>query len=208
MKIIREACVETLTQCLNAEKNGADRLELCGDLAVGGITPAQDILESVLAQVRIPVKVMVRPRGGNFVHSPVEIEQIKQDIKMCHRLGVREIVCGFLTQSGEIDRELTAEIAALAAPLRITFHKAIDETPDIFAAVKTLKTITGVTSILSSGGVKTAAAGAETLRRMQEHCGDKIQLIAAGKVTQQNLTGLHARIGTQEYHGRLIVGAL
>ena len=208
MNIIKEACVGTILQSLNAEKNGADRLELCGDLSVGGITPDYAVLAEVMRECSIPIKVMIRPRGGSFVHTDVEFAQMKEEVIYCKEKGVSEVVFGFLTPDNQIDVEKTRTLAKLAFPMKITFHKAIDSTIDILAAVDILRTIPQITGILSSGGRATAQEGISVLKEMKKRCGDQISLIVAGKVKVNNLSFLHREIGVKEYHGKLIVGAV
>ena len=207
-KIIKEACVGSLSQSLNAEKNGADRLELCGDLSVGGVTPNYEILAEVMQQCTIPVKVMIRPRGGSFVHTDAEFEQMKQEVIYCKENGVTEVVFGFLTPDNQIDVKKTRTLSELASPMQITFHKAIDDTVDILAAVDILKTIPQITGILTSGGCATATEGIPVLKEMKKRCGEQIALIVAGKVKVDNLAYLHEEIEAQEYHGKLIVGEI
>lgn len=206
--IIREACVGSLAQSLNAEKNGADRLELCGDLSVGGVTPDYKMLREVMQQCSIPTKVMIRPRGGSFVHTETEFVQMKKEVIYCKENGVTEVVFGFLTPDNQIDVEKTRTLAELAFPMQITFHKAIDSTVDILAAVDVLRTIPQITGILSSGGCATAQEGISVLKEMKKRCGEQISLIVAGKVTEENLAFLCEEIGVREYHGKLIVGEI
>lgn len=208
LNIIKEACVGSLSQSLNAEKNGADRLELCGDLSVGGVTPDYDMLREVMQQCSIPTKVMIRPRGGSFVHTEQEFAQMKKEVVYCKENGVTEVVFGFLTPDNQIDIEKTRELAELASPMQITFHKAIDDTVDILAAVDVLRTIPQITGILTSGGCATAMEGIPVLKEMKKRCGEQISLIVAGKVKVDNLAFLHEEIGAGEYHGKLIVGEI
>ena len=206
--IVREACVGSLAQSLNAEKNGADRLELCGDLSVGGVTPDYDMLREVMQQCSIPTKVMIRPRGGSFVHTEEEFAQMKKEVIYCKENGVSEVVFGFLSLDNQIDIEKTRTLAELASPMQVTFHKAIDSTVDILAAVDVLRTIPQITGILSSGGCTTAQEGISVLKEMKKRCGEQISLIVAGKVKVDNLAFLHGEIGVTEYHGKLIVGEI
>ena len=208
MNIIKEACVGSLSQSLNAEKSGADRLELCGDLSVGGVTPDYDMLAEVLRECSIPVKVMIRPRGGSFVHTDMEFERTKQEVIYCKENGVTEVVFGFLTPDNQIDINRTRTLAKLAFPMQITFHKAIDDTVDILAAVDILRTIPQITGILTSGGCATAMEGISVLKEMKMRCGKEISLSVAGKVTEDNLAFLSEEIGAREYHGKLIVGEI
>ncbi len=203
--LILEACVETLEQCILAEKNGANRLELCADLSVGGLTPSRELLDSVMAAVKIPVMAMIRPRAGNFVCSAEEIEEMKRSILLCKTAGVAGVVFGCLTPDSRIDVAQTSELVRFALPLSVTFHKAIDETSDPVAATSPLKQIPGIQRILTSGGAATALEGQEVLRKMIEAAGEGLTILAAGKVTSENLADVHQAVGAKEYHGKRIV---
>ncbi|MCC6722861.1 MAG: copper homeostasis protein CutC [Saprospiraceae bacterium] len=204
-KLVLEACVETLEAALLAEQNGADRIELCGDLSVGGVTPSKELTEACLAALHIPIMAMVRPRDGNFVHSAAELESMKTDIAYFKSVGVAGVVFGILDENNEVDLERTAELVELAKPLQVTFHKAIDDTPDPVLAIEKLTQITGIQRVLTSGGKATALEGAAVLRKMQAVAEGKITVLAAGKVTKENLAEVHQAVGTSEYHGKLIV---
>lgn len=206
--IIREACVETLEQCRRAEALGADRLELCARLDLGGTTPDWQLVKAVLKQVRIPVKVMIRPRGGNFVYTETEVAQMKASITRFLDLGVPEFVTGILTPQHQIDLPLLTTLCEAMDDRPVTFHKAIDEVPDMEAAVEQLKTIPNLRYILTSGGAPTAQAGLEPLRQLRACAAPEITLIAAGSITKSNLPGFHQQLGGREYHGRRIVGPL
>ncbi|MEO1261571.1 MAG: copper homeostasis protein CutC [Bacteroidota bacterium] len=205
VKPILEACVETLEQALLAERSGADRIELCADLSVGGLTPNQELLEQIQKHLTIPIMAMARPRGGNFCYSSEEQEKIKEAINLFKKLKIKGVVFGFLTKKNKIDISLTKAMVAHASPLEVTFHKAIDSTPDPVKAVKELSRIKGVNRILTSGGKSTASEGVDTLRRMKEAGGQQLNIIVAGKVTKENLPALHQQIRANEYHGRRIV---
>ena len=125
--MIKEACVESFEKSLEAQNNGANRIELCENLAVGGTTPSYGTVKVCLENLNIPIFPMIRARGGNFVYSKEEIEIMKEDIRVFKKLGVKGVVFGFLTFDNKIDLELTKELVELAAPMEVTFHKAIDE---------------------------------------------------------------------------------
>ena len=207
-KILKEACVENTEEALIAERSGADRIELCADLSVGGITPMYEAIKMVKSILTIPVMVMVRPRGGNYRYSTAELDSMKQDIDFCKETGVQGIVFGFLTDENRIDTDTTAVMAAYASPLQITFHKAIDDTPDPAEAVKELLKIKGITRILTSGGKATALEGAGKISQMIDIAGDKIIIMTAGRVTSENLAQITDLIPGKEFHGRKIVGEL
>jgi copper homeostasis protein len=203
--LILEACVETLEEAIYAEQRGALRLELCANLYLDGTTPDSELIIDVLSHVTIPVKVMIRPREGDFVYSDEEFNTMLESIKICKSLGVSGVVSGILREDNTLDLDRLNILAGLANPLPVTVHKCIDLVPDIFDAIEALNQIPGVQSILSSGQADTAEHGAELLKRMLQACGEKLRLIVAGKVTQENLAELVLTIGAREYHGRRIV---
>ena len=202
---ILEACVETIDQAIYAQRNGADRLEVCGDLSVGGITPDETLLKSIKASTQLPIMAMARPRGGNFVYNDHELDEIKNAIDLFKHLEIKGVVFGFLTKGKEVNIEITRALAAFAYPLEVTFHKAIDLTADPVAAARQISKIEGVQRILTSGGKMTAWEGKAIIKRMIGETEGQIKVIAAGKVTFNNLLQIHQAIGASEYHGRKIV---
>ena len=206
--MIKEACVETLPEALAAQRQGADRIELCSQLGLDGLTPSSKLIQETLSSLSIPAKVMIRPRGGSFVHSEEDLKTMEKEIDQCTYLGVTEVVLGVLDEKNEIDLEATARLAKRASPMKVTFHKAIDDTPNILAALEQLKSIPEVTSILTSGGEATALEGKNRLKEMIQLSGDQLTIIPAGRITDHNIDEVHASIGASEYHGRRIVGEL
>lgn len=207
-KIIKEACVETLEQAIAAEKKGANRIELCGRLDLGGITPDRDLIQACLENLNIPIKAMIRPRGGDFVYNESEINQMLIDIKMCLDLGIPELVMGALHQDNTIDVDTMMRLSANVGTAPVTFHKAIDETKDYKRAIENLKEIPQVKYILTSGLAATAMEGNKILQEMIKICGNDISIVVAGKVTNENISDLHTLVNASEYHGRKIVGIL
>ncbi len=200
-----EACVETLEDAILAAQNGANRIELCGDLSVGGITPSAELTVSCLTALHIPIMAMVRPRGGNFVYSPAEFAEMKASIDYFKSVGVAGVVFGILDENNEVDVARTEALTELAKPLLVTFHKAIDDTPDPSESIQKLAQIAGIQRVLTSGGKATALEGSTMLRKMQAIAEGKITVLAAGKVTKENLGEVHHAVGTSEYHGKRIV---
>ncbi len=125
--MIKEACVENFDEALLAERRGADRIELCSDLASEGLTPSPELMQKTCSALKIPVMVMIRPRAGNFVHSEAEINRMKKEIDLAKQAGAAGVVFGILTEENTIDTEKTKLLAKYAFPLPVTFHKAIDE---------------------------------------------------------------------------------
>lgn len=206
--LILEACVESLTQAHSAQQKGAQQIELCARLDLGGTTPDYALIRQAQDELSLNIKVMIRPRGGDFTYTPTEIEQMKADIRFCKALNIYGVVLGILTTEQELDIPQLKALANLAAPMQVTIHRAIDETPDILAAVRQLCKLPNVHCILSSGQAPTAGAGAATLRKMIQTAGEHLTIIPAGKVTSENLRDLHNLLNSTTYHGTKIVGTL
>lgn len=206
--MIKEACIETLEEALTAEQQGADRIELCADLANEGLTPAAALMQKACTLLKIPVMVMIRPRAGNFVYSTSEISRMKLDIDHAKKAGAAGIVLGLLTPENKIDEYNTRLLVEYASPLPVTFHKAIDAMENPVEGVQVLKGIIGVKRVLTSGGKATAKEGAEVIKRMMEKAGSELVVLVAGKVTDKNVYEIQQLTGAEELHGRRIVGEL
>lgn len=206
--MIKEACVESLAEAKLAQENGADRIELCSDLANDGLTPKYSLMKKACAQLDIPVMVMARPRIGNFVYTNSELVQIKIAINLAKEAGAHGVVFGLLTANNEVDKEHTRMLAEYAHPLPVTFHKAIDELKNPVDGVQVLKTIPNIKRILTSGGKPTALEGQETIRKMITEAEGKITIVVAGKVLDSNVEEIQKLTGAKELHGRRIVGKL
>ena len=201
---VREVCVESFQDAFVVVAAGATRIELCDNLSVGGTTPSYGTIKQVISKLTVPVMVMIRPRGGDFCYSDDEIEIMRHDIQVCHKLGVYGVVLGLLRPDHTIDIERTKELVELARPMQVTFHKAIDDSIDILLSIRQLKNI-GIVRVLTSGGKPTAVEGRETLLKMIEIAGDEMNIIVAGKVTWENFEEIKQLIPSNEYHGRRLV---
>ena len=137
-KIMVEICVGDLESALAAEQGGADRVELCDNLSVGGTTPSAGTIAEACRRLTIPVHVLIRPRAGDFVPSPAELAAMRFDIEMARTLGAAGVVFGVLRPDATIDRDQTAALVELARPMSVTFHKAFDQMPDPERALETL----------------------------------------------------------------------
>ena len=206
--MLKEACVETLEQCVRAQKQGADRIELCADLAQDGLTPSYELIKLAAERVDIPIRVMIRPRAGDFVYSREEIVQMKKDIDFCRSVGVEGVVFGVCTAQKTLDIEKISELARHSSPLKVTIHKAIDSCSDPVNELVLLKNMANIHAVLTSGKEATALEGSVLLRSLVTLAGDDIEVIACGKVTDKNLAEVHQRIGARAYHGKRIVGVL
>lgn len=206
--MIKEACVETYEEAILAEERGANRIELCSDLANDGLTPSFELMKKTISNLKIPVMTMVRPRAGNFVYSEEEIREMKSEIDLAKKAGAAGIVFGLLTSDNKIDIKNTQILADYAVPLPVTFHKAIDELENPVDGVIELLKIENIKRILTSGGKPTAWEGQETIRKMIQTAGDKIIILVAGKVLDSNVEEIRKITGVRELHGRRIVGEL
>jgi len=201
MKILVEAAVESLDDALAAVTGGADRLELCADLDAGGTTPARALISAVRTRVQIPVLVMVRPRAGDFAYSRAERDRMRDDVAHALDLDVAGLVLGALGPASRIDAAAMRELLAVARGIPVTFHRAIDETPDLLASIDTLASL-GVARVLSSGGAASALEGAEVLREMVERAPASLNIVAGGGVRAWNVASVVQRSGVREVHAR------
>jgi copper homeostasis protein len=190
------------SSALSAGRAGADRIELCADYAAGGVTPPISWIHEVCQAVSIPVNVMIRPRAGDFSYTAAEFEQMKHDIGAL-RDSASGFVFGILDSEKHVDEARNKELVELAAPLPCTFHRAIDEVEELGRAVESVIRC-GFTSILTSGGEKSAAEGAERATELQEHYGQDISLILGGGVRSANLAELKERTAVPWLHSAAI----
>lgn len=180
-----EVCANSLESALNAQKAGADRIELCSELAVGGITPSFGLLKSIKEQLSIPVHVLIRPRSGDFTFSREEFNIMRQNIKLCVDLGFNGIVSGVLNDDFTIDVQRTKELKKLSGNLKFTFHRAFDWVSDPFKALDQLEAL-GANSILTSGQQKSAIKGIELLTDLHEKSSNCV-IMPGGGVNAKNV---------------------
>lgn len=202
--MIKEVCVESFSEALAAEKRGADRIELCDNLYLGGTTPSYGTIKMAMEKLTIPAFPIIRPRGGNFHYSKEEIEIMKEDIKVCKSLGAKGVVLGVLTADNKVDFETLKELVDLASPMEVTFHKAVDELENPVEVIDRFVEI-GVKRILSSGTKETALEGKDILDAMIKKADNRIIILIAGKVTSDNFEEVAAAIPSTEYHGKKII---
>lgn len=201
MSILVEAAVESLDDALAAIEGGASRLELCGDLNVGGVTPSASLVSTVLERVGAPVFVMIRPRGGSFTYSRTEFDHMRRDVDSMRGLGVDGIVLGLLDERGGIDVRRTELLVAAADGLPVTFHRAFDRVRDYRDALEAVIDA-GVDRVLTSGGAPTALAGVDVLSDLVQQAGDALIVIAGGEVREHNAREIAEHSGVREVHAR------
>lgn len=196
-----EVCVETADGVRGALAAGANRVELCADLTVGGVTPSAGLIEWAVAATRgrLRVHVLVRPRGGGFVYDADEEDVMARDIRAAKAAGANGVVIGALTPEATVDVALTARLIALARPLSVTFHRAFDETADPVAAFDDVLAL-GADRLLTSGGAATALEGAGLIGELVNRSGGKIAVMAGSGVTERTAAEIVRRTGVTELH--------
>ncbi len=194
-----EICVETLEAALAAELGGADRIELCQELSVGGITPSAELMRAVRTNVDIPVFAMIRPRCGDFCYTAEEFKRMVQDLAMAKECGMNGAVLGILYGDRRVDVERTQALVELARPLPATFHRAFDETPDLREMLGEVIT-TGAERVLTSGGKPSAEQGADEIAALVEAAGDRIGVVCGGGINSANLKRVVQATRAREFH--------
>lgn len=207
MGMLLEACVGSYEEAKKAEEKGADRIELCDNLSEGGTTPSYGTIYLAKKNLNIPIAVIIRPRGGDFVYSNDEFEIMKRDIMLCKELGVETVVLGILNRDNTIDIERTRELVNLAKGLKVTFHMAFDEIDNKIEALDQLISM-GIHRVLTKGCKSCAEEGKLVLKELVEKSEGKITILVGGKVTYENYKELSDFIECKEVHGSKIVGSL
>lgn len=199
-----EICANSVESCLAAQEGGADRVELCAGIPEGGTTPSYGeikLARKLLTKTKL--HVIIRPRGGDFLYTPLELERMEEDIRICRELGVDGVVFGCLTEEGEIDREVNRRLVELARPMSVTFHRAFDHTADPMKALEDIISL-GCNRILTSGQQPKAIDGISLLaqleKKLKEYPLPPIQLLAGSGVNEENIRQIFDATGIHEYH--------
>ena len=201
--VLVEAAVETVDAALAAEQAGAARIELCGRLDIGGITPLLSVIESTLSRVRIPVHVMVRPRGGDFIYDEDEISHMAKDVELIRSRRPAGIVTGAIASNGKLARPHLSRLLAAADGVPVTFHRAFDELLHAHAALEDLIEL-GIARVLTSGGGVSALAGAANIAALVRQARDRIIIVAGGGVRAPNVRELLDHTAVREVHARFV----
>lgn len=199
-----EICANSVESCLAAQEGGADRVELCAGIPEGGTTPSYGeikLARKLLTKTKL--HVIIRPRGGDFLYTPLEQERMEEDIRICRELGVDGVVFGCLTEEGEIDREANRRLVEQARPMSVTFHRAFDRTADPMKALEDIISL-GCNRILTSGQQPKAIDGISLLaqleKKLKEYPLPPIQLLAGSGVNEENIRQIFDATGIHEYH--------
>ena len=195
-----EVCANGVESCLAAQEGGADRVELCAGIPEGGTTPSYGeikVARRVLTTTRL--HVIIRPRGGDFLYSDLEVERMAADIAVCRDLGVDGVVFGCLKADGSLDVERNRYLMECSRGMSVTLHRAFDRTADPMQALETAIDL-GFDRILTSGQQPKAIQGAALLARLQRRAAGRIILMAGSGVTEQNIRSLADTTGLHEFH--------
>ncbi len=207
MSYTLEVCVDSTASAIAAKKGGADRLELCADLVVGGITPSLALVRQVKVETGLPVRALLRPRFGDFCYDSYELAQMEESAAELVTAGADGIVTGVLKPDGSLDVDALRTIYAAAAhaaekagrPVALTLHRAFDVCRDPFAALEDACAL-GLSTILTSGQAANAPAGSALLRQLVEAANGRIEILVGAGVSPANIPALAAETGAKSFH--------
>ena len=185
-----------------AERAGADRIELCAELLHGGITPSLDAMRAIHDEVEIPIFPIVRPRKGDFSYSEKEFAAMKHTIDNARSLGMDGVVFGILLPDSRVDVERTTELVEWAKPLEVTFHRAFDQSADLFQSLSDV-IATGASRILTSGGASIAPKAVQTVQKLVSEAGDRIIVMPGSGLDASNIAEIAAKTRAKEFHSGL-----
>lgn len=180
-----EVCAFSLESCMAAELGGAKRIELCASLYEGGTTPSAGLIKLAKQKTSIEIHAMIRPRGGDFCYSENEILVMQEDIRIAKAFGCEGVVLGILQKDGKVNIAQTKAMVNLAKPMQVTFHRAIDMTPDYEEALESIIE-TGCNRILTSGQKNTAIGGIEAIKKLLKQANGRIEIMAGSGVNADN----------------------
>jgi copper homeostasis protein len=198
-QVLLEICCGSIDDAIEAEKGGADRVELCSALFLGGLTPSSGTIQEAKRRLKIPVVVMVRPRGGGFAYSEAEMASMERDAEAAVENGADGVVFGVLQSDGRIDVARCRRIRQLIGKRQAVFHRAFDVTPDPFDALEQLVDL-GITRILTSGQKDSVPEGVELIKKLIERAGDRIEILPGGGIQPWNVKEMIERTGCRQVH--------
>ena len=197
--LIIEVGVTRVEDAIAAERAGAHRLELNSALILGGLTPSWGLIGETIRAVKTPIMVMIRPRGGGFCYSQSEVDVMRRDVVAAVTAGAKGVVFGTITPQGEIDVAATERLVRAAVNAECIFHRAFDLCIDADQSLEKLISL-GVRRVMTSGGAATALLGAEKIAHLRSRAGDRIEILPAGGIRNQNVAPLIAATGCNQIH--------
>lgn len=201
-EIVFELCAESIDACLAARDGGADRIELCSALSEGGLTPSHGLIREAVNHSGLPVHVLLRPRGGDFVYSNAELDVMREDLRHLRLLGASGVVLGVLHEDGSVDVERTRELVEMAGPLEVTFNRAFDHAASLDNALEDVIK-TGCQRVLTSGGERDVVSGGKALARLIEQAAGRIEIAAGGGLRLKNAAAVARMTGARHFHGSI-----
>ena len=195
--MIIEVCAESYEYAVKAEKAGADRIELCKDLHLDGLTPDYECAKRTIDKLNIPVFILIRPREGDFIYSDEEFELMRQDIVKFKEMGCKGIVSGVLNSDDSIDIKKTKELVELSRPLEFTFHRAFDKVKNPLNEIENLIEL-GIDRVLTSGQKDKAIEGLELLKEFKNISKNKIKIMPGSGINKSNIVNFKS---FDEIHG-------
>lgn len=198
-KGLLESCVDSVESALEAAGGGADRLELCAGLVIGGITPTPAVYEEIRKYSDIPINVLIRPRFGDFCYTDHEVEVIASDIRTFKSLGANGAVIGALCPDGSLDQRAMEKFMSAADGMSVTLHRAFDMCRDPFTVLEQSKRL-GINTILTSGQEDSCSAGKELIRLLVEQAGDEIDILVGGGVSAEVIRELCPYTKATSFH--------
>ena len=198
-KPLIEGCVDSYASAAAAALAGADRLELCANLAIGGTTPSPALFRQVHRDVAVPVNVLIRPRFGDFLYSQPEMEEMCTEIRAFRALGANGVVIGALTPEGTLDMDKMRRLMDCAGDMEVTLHRAFDMTRDPLEALEAAVAL-GCRTILTSGQASSAPAGLEILRTLRARAAGRIGVMAGCGVKKENIRAIFDGAGITAFH--------
>lgn len=200
MKEIKiEICANSVASCVEAQKGGAKRVELCAGIPEGGTTPSQGTIAVTRELLEIPIHVIIRPRAGDFLYSREEIRVMERDIAVAKDCGADGVVIGCLTAEGEIDQRVTERLVKCANGMSVTFHRAFDMCIDPMKALEEIINL-GCNRILTSGQMPTAEAGIPLLKELVEKAAGRIIILPGCGINEKNILKIAQETGANEFH--------
>src|ERR1700761_314224 len=197
--ITLEICLESVDSVIAADRGGAQRVELCANLLEGGTTPSAGTIRAARENAKIAINVMIRPRGGDFLYTDAEFASMQHDIRIAKELGADGIVLGLLSGGGTVDVERTRQLVELAAPLPVTFHRAIDVSRNLLEALEAVIS-TGAARVLTSGGEPSVVDGAAMVAKMVQAAKDCIIVMPGCGIRPDNVLSILETTGAREVH--------
>jgi copper homeostasis protein len=193
-----ECCANSIQSAINGEKGGANRIELCTDLELGGVTPQRKDILKTKKVLNIPICVLIRPRGGNFVYSQNELSKILSDIQFCKTIGCEGVVIGALKKNGSINMKQTEQMVRAATPMRVTFHRAFDEGNDLLKNLEEV-IVCGCDTLLTAGQSENVNSGISNLEQLVKLAKWRVTILAGSGVNHTNAEALY-KIGIKKFH--------